>query len=198
MQTPWIFKMTPPWHLSYLDRLLLDGQSAPAFGRSSRRAAALRPARKLAAVLLQRQEAHVLRPALALAGGADRLAKVDGSGRYYYPEIKKVFRQWEDYFEAQVQAMVDDFDLSTLTPDQRQQLEARSLATVPRRTAATVHRRAGQSLMKREFMRFFHFYLGVVRSTCSSPGSSTSRTSIIRSSATSPSWSTTRSKAFRP
>ena len=28
MQTPWFFRMSPPWHLSYLDRLLLDGLSA--------------------------------------------------------------------------------------------------------------------------------------------------------------------------
>ena len=25
MQTPGIFRMTPPWHLSYFDRLWLDG-----------------------------------------------------------------------------------------------------------------------------------------------------------------------------
>ena len=25
MQTPWFFKMSPPWHLSYLDKFSLDG-----------------------------------------------------------------------------------------------------------------------------------------------------------------------------
>src|SRR5690606_36904201 len=29
MQTPWFFKTTPPLHLSYLDKLLLDGQLVP-------------------------------------------------------------------------------------------------------------------------------------------------------------------------
>ena len=28
LQTPWFFRMTPPWHLSYFDELLLDGLSA--------------------------------------------------------------------------------------------------------------------------------------------------------------------------
>ena len=41
----------------------------------------------------------------------------------YYPDIKKEFRQWEDYYEGQVQTWLDNFDLSTLTPAQRQQLE---------------------------------------------------------------------------
>src|SRR5205085_5778311 len=29
MQTPWIFTMSPAWHLSYLDRLWLDAQLIP-------------------------------------------------------------------------------------------------------------------------------------------------------------------------
>ena len=65
MQTPGIFSMSPPWHLSYFDKLLLDGQLA--LGLATSRRAAHSPIGNLAAVLLQRQKAHVLRPALALA-----------------------------------------------------------------------------------------------------------------------------------
>ena len=75
-------------------------------------------------------------------------ARTDGRTRQaasdiYYPEIKRAFRKWEDYFEGQVQTWLDSFDLSTLTPAQRQQLEQLLQQQFPEESAAALHRRAG-------------------------------------------------------
>ena len=101
--------MTPPWHLSYLDRLLLDGLVGA--GPSDQQTIA-RAHRNLAAVFLQRQKAHVLRSALAPARRETARARPADASDSYYPEIKKAFRQREDYFEGQVQTWLDSFDLS--------------------------------------------------------------------------------------
>lgn len=155
MQTPQIFRMSPPWHLSYLDKLLLDGLLALGLERGNEMPA---PAGSwLPFFYNDRKRTFFVLPSLS-QGGIDRL---DNAGvRKYYPEIKKDFRQWEAYFEDQVQTWLDGPDLTLLTPPQRQQLEQLLHQRFPEEVLPPYTDAQLKNLMKRFLMRFFHFYMG--------------------------------------
>ncbi len=124
MQTPGIFRMTPPWHLSYLDKLGLDGQLALA---ALIRDVPTPVGRHLAAVLLQRQEAHVLRPADA------RLA----TGRCVTMQLRLLSRDQgippvgSFSSRASSQSWATAFDLSALSPG-NEHLESSSTGCFPK------------------------------------------------------------------
>ena len=121
VQTPWIFKMTPPWHLSYLDKLLLDGLVG--LGRDNNDSFYVSTGTWLPFFYNDKKRTFFVLPSLWLPSRKDGIADFGGSTRYYYPDIKKGFRQLEDFFEGQVQTWLDGIDLSTLTSDQRQKFE---------------------------------------------------------------------------
>ena len=157
MQTPWIFRMTPPWHLSYLDKLLVDGLAG--LGRDHNDGFYAPVGSWLPFFYNDKKRTFFVLPSIG-GGKEDRRTKVGGNVRYYYPEIKKSFRELEDYFEGQVQTWLDSLDLSAWTTPQRQQVEQFlyqqfSEEAPPQYTDSQV-----KNLMKRFFMRFFHYYLG--------------------------------------
>ncbi|HEV8713432.1 MAG TPA: neuraminidase-like domain-containing protein [Candidatus Binatia bacterium] len=159
MQTPWIFKISPPWHLSYLDKLLLNGQMA-FISEVSHRAPVL-TGTWLPFFYSDKKRTFFVLPLLWERRG-NRLAsfKGDGSIRYYYPEIKKAFREREDGFEGQVQTWLDSLDLSSLAPAQRQQLEQFLWQAFPEEIPPPYTDAQVKNLMKRSILRFFHHHLG--------------------------------------
>ncbi|MDN3514337.1 MAG: neuraminidase-like domain-containing protein [Candidatus Brocadia sp.] len=159
MQTPWIFKMTPPWHLSYLDKLWLDGLLAlgVAFGHEF-------PAPMgswLPFFYNDKKRTFFVLPSLWWGSRKDRLTDVGGSVRYYYPDIKKGFRQLEDFFEGQVQTWLDSITLPVPGSNERQQWEQSLWQTFPEEAPPTYTDEQVKDLMKRWYMRFIHYYLGV-------------------------------------
>lgn len=162
MQTPWFFKMSPPWHLSYMDKLFLDGLLASGFtsvATIERAAKFPTPVGSWLPFLYNdKKRTFFVLPSLWQAP----IEGSQGGWREYYPDIKKEFREWEDYYEGQVQTWLDNFDLSALTPAQRQQLEQLLHQRFPEEVLPRYTDQQVKNLMKRFLMRFFHFYLGTL------------------------------------
>lgn len=171
-QTPWLFKMTPPWQLSYLDNLWLDGLNGlMALSKRFDKPPLTPTGSWLPFFYNDKKRTFFVLPALGgtRKGGADNDDSVSGGSVgagavKYYPDIKRVFRQLEDAVEGQVQTMVNGFALSALTAPQRQQLEmvlheqfSEVTETLPPYTDQQV-----KNLLKRFFMQFFHWYLGTL------------------------------------
>lgn len=161
-QTPWIFKMTPSWHLSYLDRLWLDGLVG--FGRDNNDAFYVPLGSWLPFFYNDKKRMFFVLPSIRI-GRQDSLTALSGNVRYYYPDIKKAFRQLEDSFEGQVQTWLDNFDLSTLTPTQRQQVELALQQQFSEEPLPPYTDEQVKSLIKRYVVRFFHFHLGALSLT---------------------------------
>ena len=175
MQTPWIFKMTPPWQLSYFDRLLLDGllarlewppqpkSTTELRGRAGFEIIVVPPPRPPAPIgswlpffYNDKKRTFFVLPSL----WQPPIEGPEGGWRMYYPDIKKEFSQWEASYEGQVQTWVDNFNLSALTSAQRQQLEQLLYQRFPEEVLPPYTDEQVKSLIKRFLMRYFHFYLG--------------------------------------
>lgn len=168
MQTPWIFKMSPPWHLSYLDKLLLDGRQAlSSIGIGGQQASVNERLFAIGSWLpyfyADKKRSFFVLPSLQFGvSDVSSVARMSGSIRLYYPEVKKVFRQLEDYFEGLVQTWLDSLNLSSLPPAERQQLEQYLQQQFPEDPPAPYTDEQVNSLMKRFMMRFLHYYLGAI------------------------------------
>jgi Tc toxin complex TcA C-terminal TcB-binding domain/Neuraminidase-like domain len=161
LHTPGIFQMTPPWHLSYFDKLLLDGLVGS--GLDNNDSFSVSVGSWLPFFYNDKKRTFFILPALE---SSDSQEKSAGNLRSYYPGIKKFFRKFEDDFEGQVLTWLESIDLAILTPIQRQQLE-QSLhqrfledTSPPGNTPPSYTDKQVKSLIKRSFMRFFHYYLG--------------------------------------
>ena len=120
MQTPGIFKMSPPWHLSYFDKLWLNGLLG--IGRHSWE----NP--QYVGIWLpffynDRRRTFFVLPTLRRWDRYTRLSRTNEGTRYYYPDIKAAFRCRENYFETEVRTWVDNYGLSTFTAAERKQME---------------------------------------------------------------------------
>lgn len=164
IQTPNIFKMSPPWHLSYLDRFWLDTFDVSNFAPIS----IIVPERFYFAgswlpfFYADQKRTFCVFPSLKF-GTSDGETTHGGAAavRLYYPEIKKIFRQLQDVFEEYVQTLVDGIDLSTLTPDERRQLEEGLRLQFPAEEAQPPYTdQKVRELLKRVFMRYFNYWLG--------------------------------------
>jgi hypothetical protein len=178
-QTPGFFTISPPWQLSYFDKLWSNGLLAVDIKSSNERLA-------MAGAWLpffyndQQRTFFVLPcfwPSFWQRGNiksiavshVNSIAVSSGNGvKSYYPEIKKFIRQWEDTFEGQIQAWLNTVDLSTLTPEQRQQWEQflhqqfREDTPPLGSTSPSYTDEQVKNLAKRWLMRFFHYYLGAL------------------------------------
>ena len=156
-ETPWIFSMSPPWHLSYLDKLWVDGLLV--LGSGFGRELSIPIGSWLPFFYNDKRRTFFVLPSLwAPATGRSTTSSV--GVRNYYPEIKKAFRQWEDYFAGQVQAWLDSLDLSTWTASQRQQVEQFLYQQFHEEAPPPYTDAQVKNLLKRFVMRFFHYYLG--------------------------------------
>lgn len=172
-QTPGIFKMTPPWQLSYSDKFLLDGiwANIPNIGGlSSFRALARREfflpiGTWLPFFYNDRKRTFFVLPSFGISR-IGFLALPEGNVRYYYPDIRKVFRQLEAFFEGLIQTFVDDFPLAILTPDQRNKLEQSLQQQFPEfefpdEVPPPYTDDQVRDLIKRYLMRYVHYFLGL-------------------------------------
>ena len=165
VQTPWIFQMTPPWHLSYFDKLWLNGLVG--FGRDNNDAFRSYLGSWLPFFYNDKKRTFFTLPTFWQRGRESRnMLSSANRTRLYYPEVKKIVRQFEDYFEGQIQTWLDSVDLSALTPTQRQQWEAFLHQQFPEDTPPpgptppSYSDEQVKELAKRWLMRFIHFFLG--------------------------------------
>src|SRR5262249_28757254 len=151
---------SPPWQLSYMDRLLMDGLSAIGLKSAARLASTTELPTPFGSWLPffynDKKRTFFVLPSL----WQPPIEGTEGGWRMYYPDVKKEFSQWEDYYEGQVQTWVDKFNLSALTPAQRQQLEQLLYQRFPEEVLPPYTDEQVRNLMKRFLMRYFHFYLG--------------------------------------
>ena len=171
-ETPWFYRMSPLWHLSYLDRLLQDGLMVLSQGKTHE--LPLPIGSWLPFFYNDKKRTFFVLPLLA-PYRREESGNGGGGRRYYYPDIKREFRKWEDFFQGLIQTWVDQFNLGSLSAAQRQHLEQmlyNQIAgeTVPPFPGAEVKRRlviffmrgvhaflAGVSLWLFQFRRF-HFF----------------------------------------
>src|SRR5205085_1925786 len=123
MQTPWLFKDSPPWHMSYMDKFLLDGQEIFKLFRDR-----LPMSSWLPFFYNDKKRTFFVLPTIGPRGQrgndlAATTAPAIGNVRLYYPEIKKVFRQIEIFFEGLIQSWLDAQDFTALTQVQRNALD---------------------------------------------------------------------------
>lgn len=159
IHTPGIFKMTPPWQLSYFDKLYFDGLLA--FSIRYDEGLSVPIGTWLPFFYNDKKRTFFVLP--SFGGGKGGRITRSGNIRNYYPEIKRAFREKEDYFEGLVQDYLDTIDLSTLASAQRLQLEQFLHEQFPgdEETQPPYSNEQIKSLMIRFFMRFIHLYLGV-------------------------------------
>jgi hypothetical protein len=163
-QTPDIFKMSPPWHLSYFDKLLMNGQTVAVGGTGF--LTGHEPYRYIAAgswlpfFYNDKKRSFFVLPTLINERRTDA-GNGSGSTRFYYPAVKSAFRKWEAYFEGLIRTWVDGLNLAALSPAQRQQLEAFLNQQVPDETVPPFTDAELRDRLVRFFMRFVHFYLGI-------------------------------------
>ncbi|MDY7791695.1 neuraminidase-like domain-containing protein [Burkholderia ubonensis] len=158
MQTPWLFRVSPPWHLSYLDRFWLDIPMLLLYRLTGERQ--FTPTGSwLPFFYGDKKRTFFVLPSLAFGRGNNR-EKLSGTNRIYYPEIKREFRKWDEYFVGQFRAWADALDLTALTAAQRQQVEQFLAAQVPGETVPPFTDAEVRDRLVRFFMRFVHYYLG--------------------------------------
>jgi len=154
MWTPGVFKMTPPWHLSYLDKFWLDtepigdkkntvpmGYGLPFFYNDNKRTFFVLPS----------------------------IPPIQGRGvRVYYQEIEKLYRKLEDDYEGEVQTLMPSGVIYRLTPQVRLVWEQTLWQAFPEeRPPFYTNQQSSYTdeqfihLLKRWFMRNVHYHLGV-------------------------------------
>ncbi|HUG67047.1 MAG TPA: neuraminidase-like domain-containing protein [Pirellulaceae bacterium] len=164
-QTPWFYHMSPAWHLSYMDRLLLDGALAlgalnergivslgswvPYFYNDKKRTFFVLPS--LGPMRRQNTATHLTTSVVS-----------NMDVRLYYPDVKRVIRQWEDQLEGLLVTWLDQFNLNALSPAQRQQIEQFLHQQFPAEPLPPYTDEQVKDLVMRFFMRFVHFYLAFI------------------------------------
>ena len=165
MWTPKIFKMSPPWQLSYLDKFWLDagpdntpnmfwldagpnntpivpmGYGLPFFYNDNKRTFFVLPS----------------------------IPPIQGRGvRSYYQEIEKLCRKLDDYYEGLVQTSLYSVDLSTLSPQERLDGEQTLWQAFPEERPPFYTSQQSSytdeqflQLVKRWLMRNYHYLVGV-------------------------------------
>ncbi|HEX8720433.1 MAG TPA: neuraminidase-like domain-containing protein [Pyrinomonadaceae bacterium] len=110
LQTPGLFRMTPPWHLSYMDKLLLDGLQIFEMFRLSKSGFPVPLGTWLPFFYNDQKRTFFVLPSL----------RPEGSERLYYPQLKLIYRHIDDFmrkvFAKSFTKKFDGVDLAQLTP----------------------------------------------------------------------------------
>ena len=165
IQTPDIFRMTPPWHLSFFDKLWLDGLLVLPL-KNAKYPHFVPIGIWLPFFYSDKKRTFFVLPSLN-GDREDRHYRKVGRVRKYYPEIKRLARESEEYLEGQVQTWLNGIDFSALPPSQRQQLEEFLQQRFEDEVTPPYSDDQLKNLMKRFVMRFFHLYLGALVSQLS-------------------------------
>ncbi len=150
-ETPWIFKMTPPWHLSYMDKLLLDGQML--FSQPQ----VTQVGSGLPFFYNDKKHTFFVLPAYQWPWTDTLVEGMGGGVRYDYPAIKKAVRQLEDSYEGELQTSLDRLDLSTKLPAERHQDEQGIYQQFPEMSPPPYTDTQFKNLWKALMMRVFHY-----------------------------------------
>jgi hypothetical protein len=161
VQTPGFFNITPPWHPSYLDRFLIDlpVEMRGSFPQSDRYP--LLVGSWLPFFYNDKKHTFFVLPLLWWGDKKDRLLDVGKSIRYYYPDIKKDFRQVEDFIAGQIHTWLDSITLPRNGSNERQQLEQFLWQGFPEEAPPPYSDEQVKNLLQRYFMRFVHYDLSV-------------------------------------
>ena len=173
--TPWIFRMTPPWHLSYFDRLIANGLVG--LGRGNDDAYFIPVGSWLPFFYNDKKRTFFVLPSIVATGGRkpEGVAAAGPGIRYYYPDIKKGFREIENFIEGKIRTWLDTFDFGTLNASQRQDLDKTLYGAFPEEAPAPIVGGTPppynafqvakiKNLVTRWYMRFFHYQLGLLSS----------------------------------
>ena len=153
MWAPNIFKMSPPWHLSYLDKFWLDaastdntpivpmGTGLPFFYNDKKRTFFVLPS----------------------------IPPLQGRGvRGYYQEMKRLFRQLEGYYEGRLQTNLNSFNIYALSVQERLEGEKNIWQAFPEeRPPFYTNQKSSYTdeqfihLLKRLLMQNVYYFLGV-------------------------------------
>ncbi|SFU39127.1 neuraminidase-like domain-containing protein [Nitrosospira multiformis] len=161
-ETPGLFKISPGWHLSYFDRMLLTGPNVvlplptplptpvgvwlPYFYNDEKRTFFVLP---LLEILLD----------FPVPGTPSSVRLYYPELRLYYPELKKIYRDEEDHYEDQVEAWLDTIDPSSWSPSERQYWEQYLHQYFPEESLPYEPDQI-KNLIKRLYMRGVRYELG--------------------------------------
>jgi hypothetical protein len=156
--TPGLFRISPPWHLSYLDRFWLDIPTQPLHTLTANWQ--FTPSGSwLPFFYADQKRTFFVLPSLEFKHKSDR-EKWGGVNRLYYPEIKREFRKLEKHFEGLFRAWANALDLTALTVEQRQQVERFLADQVPGETRPPFTNAELRDRLVRFWMHFAHYHLG--------------------------------------
>ncbi|HEU4854668.1 MAG TPA: neuraminidase-like domain-containing protein [Nitrosospira sp.] len=156
-ETPGLFKMSPGWHLSYFDRMLLADPNVapplptpvgiwlPYFYNDEKRTFFVLPLLEIILDFPTPSSVGLYYPEL----------------RLYYPELKKIYRDEEDHYEDQVEAWLDTIDPSSWPPSQRQSVEQYLHPYFPEEPPPPYESDQIKGLIKRLYMRLVRYELGM-------------------------------------
>jgi hypothetical protein len=155
--------MSPPWQLSYFDRLLLDWSlvlSPTGALATSRIFVSPVPLGSWVPFFYKDQKrTFCVLPAL----GRSRGDAEPRSPLRYYPNIKHAIRQMESFYAAQVQSWLAGLDLTAFTPAQPQELDQRLYQAFPKEAPppyAPAEAEQVNGFLRRYLMRYVHANLG--------------------------------------
>jgi hypothetical protein len=174
--TPGIFKMTPPWHYSYMDKISMNGNEfqamfwdrppapmgswLPFFYNDKKRTFLALPS------FYGNLSAYTPEGMGLVKNEEEKETETKRAVRNYYPDIKKFIRQWEDYYENMVLAFLNAVDLTTLSVDERDNWEQFLHLQFPydspplKKSPPSYSDKQVKELFKRYSMRLVHIYLG--------------------------------------
>lgn len=160
-QTPWIYRVSPPWHLSYLDRLMDNGLSfiAKLLNNSD-----LRIPHPFGSWMPwfynDKKRTFFVLPALwtterdDVAGGPQL--------RMYYPDIKREVRKLRDFYEGQFTTWADALDFSGWSAAQLAALDNALAGFVVTEFAPPFTDEHRKDMIVQFFMKIVDYYLGAL------------------------------------
>jgi hypothetical protein len=151
--TPGQFIMTPAWHLSWFDRIYLDGLVGE--HRDNSDAYDVPVGTWLPYFYDDKKRTFFVLPTV-FQPGEYRILDLAGGIRYYYPDLKRLFRTQEDEREKVVKALVDGIDYPHMPPAARQQAENEFHKEFPEEPPPPYTDQQIIALAIRSLMRFVH------------------------------------------
>ena len=169
MQTPGFFNISPPWHLSYLDKIWFDGcigmmntgfneryckplvgNGLPFFFNDERRTFFVLPSLM----------GNLLYPLPSQNEEEGETSHINESTRKYYPEVKGYFQKWDIYFWSELEESISELDLTTLSPTERRESERLLFQQFSEVPSPPYTDKQIKDLATRFYMRFKRFYTG--------------------------------------
>lgn len=152
-ETPGLFRMSPPWHMSYFDKLQLDGQMLLPI-MSSR--IPVPTGTWLPFFYNDKHRTFFALPSL----NSERNEKGE-STRSYYPAIKAKFQELEEYFRGVTKALLEDTHPDSWNSDQKALVNFILSQQFPGEPQPFTNKQIVE-LLGRYYMRIFHFYLSLL------------------------------------